>query len=230
MQQICKNGDCLLREPYYFFNNLWGADTGQGSQSLWETPSEESSMAWGTSWEWAERPDSIKSYASIVRGWHWGWRVARTGLPVQLSSIQTAQTTWKFDLIEKTPGWVNVTYDLWFSDNPRLGNENPGGEMMIWLTHTEGIPPIGARKASAIIGGAEWELWAGPHPVCGWPVYSFVRKVNTNSDSLDLVDFFHYLTSHGLNSSDYLLSVQAGIEVFSGVGQLETRFYSLDIK
>ena len=43
-------------------------------------------ISWGTSWTWAGTTNQVKSYASIVLGWQWGWRLGNTGLPVQLSA------------------------------------------------------------------------------------------------------------------------------------------------
>ena len=64
----------------------------------------------------------------------------------------------------------------------------------------------------------------------GWPVYSFIRTVNTKIETLDLTNFFQYLISFGLNYSAYLLSVEAGAEIFTGEGRLDTTHYSMDVK
>lgn len=231
MKRICKNGDSLIQGKYHLYNNLWGADTGSGAQCLWGASSNNGShIGWGTHWSWTGANNSIKSFAAVVLGWHWGWRIANTGLPIQLSSIQSARTSWSFNLTQKTPGEINVTYDIWLGKKAKHNDENPTGEIMIWLYHSDNIHPIGSKQAREVIADTIWDLWQGPHPVSGWPVYSFVRKVNTNSDSLDLMDFFNYLFFHGLLKSDYLLSIEAGPEVINGTGRLDTTFYSVDIE
>ena len=63
-----------------------------------------------------------------------------------------------------------------------------------------------------------------------WPVYSFIRTVNTKTQKLDLTNFFQYLISAGLSSSVYLLSVEAGAEVFTGEGRLDTTLYSINME
>jgi xyloglucan-specific endo-beta-1,4-glucanase len=230
MKRICKNGGFLIQGRYYLYNNLWGADTGLGSQCLWGSSSNGSHIAWGTSWNWTGHSDSIKSYAAVVWGWHWGWKVANTGLPIQLSSIRSMYTSWSFNLTHKTPGGTNVTYDIWLSENPHQSDENPTGEIMVWLYNTGDISPIGSRQTNLIIEGIGWDLWVGDHPVSGWPVYSFVRTANTNAETLNLINFFQYLISGGLSRSVYLLSVEAGAEVFVGEGSLDTTLYSIDIE
>ena len=230
MKRICTNGDFLVRGKYYLYNNLWGANTGSGSQCLWQSPSDESHIAWGTNWSWTGQSDTIKSYAAVVWGWHWGWKVANTGLPVQLSSLRSLHTTWSFDLIHTTLGGTNVTYDIWLSQNPRPCGEDPTAEVMVWLYNTGDISPIGSRQTNTIIEGIGWDLWEGRHPVSDWPVYSFVRSANTKAAALDLMNFFQYLISIGLSSSSYLLSVEAGAEVFTGEGRLDTTLYSIDVE
>lgn len=230
MKEIMENGGVLALGKRYIFNNLWGADTGAGSQSVWGLERPDSQVSWGTRWDWRGREDTIKSYAAIVTGWHWGWRIAGTGLPLRVNAIRHARTSWEFDLLQDSAGGYNVTYDMWLSDNPRIQNENPSGEIMIWLNYSGVIQPIGARKADFAIGGTSWVLWEGPHPISGWPVYSFVRGESADRVSLDLADFFAALASLGLDGIEYLISVQAGIEVFTGKGRLETKSYSIDIE
>lgn len=229
-KQFCNNGDSIIIGKYWLNNNLWGAKTGSGSQCLWKTNTGDSSISWGTSWNWTGQVDTIKSFVSIILGWHWGWKLPDTGLPILLSTNQNIHTSWEFKLKETTPGGINVTYDIWLSSNPQLGNVNPTNEIMIWLYKSGDIYPIGSKQTIADIGGTIWELWKGPHPTSGWPVYSFVHKININSQTLNLKDFFNYLIYHGLSSSNYLISVEAGIEVFTGAGSLETTFYTIEMK
>ena len=230
MNKLCENYAYLIQNRYYLFNNLWGADTGNGSQCTWPAASEVCPLAWSTQWNWSGSAHTIKSYAAMVWGWHWGWKVADCGLPVQLASLQRLRSTWEFNLTHTVPGGTNVTYDIWLSSNPHADNENPTGEVMIWLYQTGDITPIGSEVDRVTIEGVKWHLWKGPHPVSGWPVYSFVRVENTGSQTLDLMNFFQHLTDFGLNLKDYLLGVQTGPEVFSGEGTLQTTYYDIDMK
>lgn len=228
-EPLCTDGDSIIMGKYWLNSNLWGAHTGSGSQCLWDVATEGSNIAWGTSWDWAGQVDAVKSYNCAVLGWHWDWKLPHTGLPLQLSTHQSIQTTWSFNLAQTTPGGINVSYDLWLSTNSHLGNANPSEEIMIWLYQSGDISPIGSKQTTATIGGTSWDLWEGSVPACGWPVHSFVRTTNTSSQSLDLTNFFDYLVSRGLSRSNYLISVEAGPEVFTGTGRLDTTSYSIEI-
>src|SRR5690242_18913597 len=171
-KQVCNNGDSIVMGKYWLNSNLWGANTGSGSQCLWETSSSASAIAWGTSWNWSGQADSVKSYNCAVLGWHWGWKLSQTGLPLRLSDNRNVYTSWNFDLRQTTPGGINVSYDLWLSPDPQLGNAHASHEIMIWL-HKEGdISPLGSKQVTTTIGGVEWDLWEGPHPEAGWLVHS----------------------------------------------------------
>lgn len=98
---------------------------------------------------------------------------------------------------------------------------------MIWLAHMGGVRPIGTLQTEAVLAGTTWDLWRGDHPERGWPVYSFVRRENTDVAALELTDFFRFLYACGLSRSDYLLGVEAGAEVFVGTGSLTTTFYTV---
>lgn len=228
-KRLCGNGESMTMGKYWLNNNLWGAHTGSGSQCLWDTSIGGSKIAWGTSWSWTGQAASIKSYSCAVLGWHWGWKLSNTGLPLQLSAHQSVHTSWSFHLTQTTPGGINVAYDLWLSANPHLGNADADAEIMIWLYRDGAISPIGSKQTTTTVGGTDWDLWEGAHPTRGRPVYSFVRTTNTGSQSLDLRDFFDYLAPRGLSSSLYLISVEAGTEVFTGAGRLDTTSYSVDI-
>lgn len=229
MTQLWKDGDSLTLGKYWLNSNLWGAGTGSGSQSLWETSQRDATIAWGTKWDWNGQATSVKSYNCAVLGWHWGWKLTDTGLPLQLKENRSVQASWDFQLQETRPGGLNVSYDLWLSNDPHLGNANADHEIMIWLYRSGDISPIGTKQVTVALGGAIWELWEGSLPECGWPVHSFVRTAHTTSQTLNLNEFFAFLIERGIDSSQYLISVEAGTEVFTGAGQLDTTAYAVEI-
>jgi hypothetical protein len=91
------------------------------------------------------------SYAAAVWGWHWGWKIANTGLPIQLTSLRNIRSAWSFNLSHTILGGTNVTYDIWLSENPHLDEENPTGEVMVWLYNTGDISPIGSKQTYVTI-------------------------------------------------------------------------------
>lgn len=100
---------------------------------------------------------------------------------------------------------------------------------MIWLAALGGAGPIsstGSAIATVSVGGVSFKLYKGPNG--STTVYSFVAVSQATSFSADLKDFFTYLIkSQGFPSSQYLLSIGAGTEPFSGSNAvLTTSAYS----
>jgi len=226
--ETCANNGIIDMGKYWLYNNLWGASSGSGSQCITSGTQNGDNISWSTTYSWTGSANSVKTYDSSVLGWHWGWRNSNTGLPVALSSSTSVSTSWSFNLNQTTSGGQNVSYDLWLSGNPNLGNADPTDEIMIWLTKTGSVQPVGSQVGTVTLAGTTWQLWQGV--ANSWNVYSFVRTSNTSSASLNLRDFTGYLTQNrGLSTSKHLISVESGTEVFTGAGTLNTTSYSVSI-
>jgi hypothetical protein len=213
---------------YWINNNQWGASSASGSQSIWDTCSSGNTIGWGTEWNWSGG-SGVKTYASAVLGWQWGWRETNTGLPVQLSANKTITCGWTYRV---QPGQtMNVAYDLFThtSSNPGT-NDDPSDEIMIWLYANAGAAPIGSVKTTVTIGGTSWQLWEGQNN--RWSVHSYLRSGNASTGATVVVsDFLKDLTQNrGMASSKYLSSIQAGTEVTSGNGRLDTDQYYCTIQ
>ncbi|CAL9536741.1 Endoglucanase S [Streptomyces sp. enrichment culture] len=212
---------------YYVNNNLWGQDSGQGWQCAWDTHRSGDTIGWGTEWQWSGVSHEVKSFTSAVLGWHWGWQSDATELPVRLSDNRSVRTSWRY-AVSPDPGTMNVAYDLWLHDRVAEDWEDqPTDEVMIWTYRSGGAGPLGRKTGTVNIGGATWDLYQGD---IGWKVHSFVRTSNTTSVDLDLNDFLRALQQRGsVSPAKYLSSVQAGTEVFTGAGRLDTSAYSVDV-
>ncbi|MEU8656594.1 GH12 family glycosyl hydrolase domain-containing protein [Actinoplanes philippinensis] len=217
----CTDYAALVRGRFWVNNNVWGRADGAGSQCVWENGLSGDSLSWGTRWTWSGDNTKVKSYASAVLGWHWGWKVpSGTGLPIQLSAGEAVDANWNFKVTQTTGNVMNVAYDLWLHDtaNPDW-QDNPTDEVMVWLYRSGGAGPVGTKQATVTIAGATWDLYKGN---IGWEVYSFVRTSNTSAADLNLTGFTDDLVARGwLAKSKYLSSVQAGAEVFTGSGRLD---------
>ncbi len=231
MKKICRNGDTIVIDKLYLHNNLWGESTGSGTQCSWIGPNTDNteSLKWKTSWNWKGSKTSIKSFASIVYGWHWGWKIRDNKLPIEIKDIKKIETSWKFELFQIAEGNLNITYDIWLS-NRIIENENPDGEIMIWLYKKGKVPPIGKRQKKLIIQGSIWELWVGLHPEFKWPVFSFIRKENTTEVKMDIHQFIKEIQNNSKDSFAYLTGIQSGIEVLSGSGTFSTLDYLLELE
>ena len=85
--------------------------------------------------------------------------------------------------------------------------------------------------ATVTIAGTSWDLHRGTITDSSgrtrWNVFSFVRAANATTAVLNIMDFMNDLSTRGwVSSSKYVSSIQAGSEVFTGMGQLDTKgFY-----
>jgi hypothetical protein len=213
---------------YWVNNNLWGQDDAEGHQCVDAVPTGDDTISWTTEWEWSGAPHQVKSYASAVLGWHWGWKAEETGLPVRIGDGTPVRASWDFTLSPAEPGTTAVAYDLWAHDvaEPDWGDD-PTDEIMVWLHRTGGAGPLGEHIDTVTVEGARWDLYRGR---THWNVYSFVRSSNTTSAELDLSRFLDHLVDRGeMDPDKHLSSVQAGIEVFTGSGTLTTDAYEVAI-
>jgi xyloglucan-specific endo-beta-1,4-glucanase len=100
---------------------------------------------------------------------------------------------------------------------------------MVWLAAIGGAGPIsstGSAVATVSVGGVSFKLYTGPNGAT--TVYSFVATAQATNFTADLKDFLTYLTkSLKFPASQYLLSIGAGTEPFSGYNAvLTTSAYS----
>jgi xyloglucan-specific endo-beta-1,4-glucanase len=229
----CTNFDFILMGKYWVNNNGWGVSSGSGQQCIWSNCQTGDLIGWGTSFNWTGGAGQVKTYASTVLGWHFGLKVpgSDTGLPVQISSTRAVNCGWDFTLNAAVAPTLDIAYDMFAHtiNNPGCC-DNPTDEIMVWLYRSGGAGPIGNTMATVNLGGTSWELHVGTNRTqnaAGWNVFSYVRTANATTSVLNMMDFMHDLQTRGLISgAKYLNSVQAGTEVFTGTGTLQTNgFY-----
>ena len=103
---------------------------------------------------------------------------------------------------------------------------------MVWLGALGGAGPIsstGSPVATPTIGSNKFNLYKGPNG--STTVFSFVRSgSDVTNYSGDLNAFFTYLEQNqGLSSSQYLVSIGAGTEPFTGSNAVLSNTYSLSV-
>lgn len=106
---------------------------------------------------------------------------------------------------------------------------------MIWLGVFGGVSPLSDNGypstpvATPTIGGVAFNLIAGHNG--NVVVYSFVAQSSATSFSGDLLNFYKCLeTNFKLSSGQYLQTVQAGTEVFTGSNaKLTTTEYTIKV-
>lgn len=249
---FCGQWDSQVTGSYTVYNDLWGeAEASSGSQCTTINSLSGNTLAWETEWTWAGGSSSVKSFANAAYSFTakqlssigsipttWKWRYVPfffffSSSDICRSICYISQFVARLTLIAASYTGSNidgdVAYDLFTSSSASGSNEY---EIMIWLAALGGAGPIsstGSAVATVTIGGVSWSLYSGPNG--STTVYSFVASSEQTNFSGDLIDFFQYLEENeGFNSSQYLLSIQAGTEPFTGSGaQLTTTAYSVSV-
>ncbi|KAF4628279.1 hypothetical protein G7Y89_g9867 [Cudoniella acicularis] len=202
---ICGQWDSVATGTYTVYQDLWDESAASsGSQCTTVTSLSGTKLAWSTSWTWAGGSSSVKSYANAVV----------TTTSKKISAISSIATTWKWaytgsDIV------ADVSYDMFTSSTSGGSNAY---EIMVWLAAIGGAGPIsstGSAIATTTINDVKFKLYSGPNG--DTTVYSFVAESKATSFSGDLLNFFKYLESNeGFSSSQYLVSIGAGTEPFTG--------------
>ncbi len=171
-------------------------------------------------------------YPDIYKGCFYGACTSGSGLPIRVSRIRagTVTTSWR----TAQPGGssiYNAAYDIWFNKAPTTGGKGNGAELMIWLNHHGPKHPYGSEVASNVrIGGRTYNVWFGGRPGrFGTITYAMTSRKRSVSN-LDLRPLEANAVSRGyLRRSWYLISVQAGFEVWQGGTGLATKSFSVKV-
>jgi len=202
---ICGQWGSVATGSYTVYEDLWGESSAtSGSQCTTVDGLSGSTLSWSTSWTWEGGSSDVKSYANAVVGF-----TSR-----QLSSISSINTKWQWSY-SGTSVVADVSYDMFTSSSASGSNEF---EIMVWLGALGGACPIsstGSTIATPSIGGVVWNLYSGSNGYT--TVYSFVASSAQSAFSGNLLKFLTYLVDHeGLPGSQYLRSIGAGMEAFTG--------------
>jgi Glycosyl hydrolase family 12 len=171
-------------------------------------------------------------YPDIYKGCFYGACTSGSGLPIRVSKIRagTATTSWR----TAQPGGssiYNAAYDIWFNKTRTTSGEANGLELMIWLNHHGPKHPYGSEVASNVsIGGRSYNVWYGGRTGrYGTVTYTMNSRVRSVSN-LNLRPLEANAVSRGyLRKWWYLISVQAGFEVWQGGAGLATKSFSVDV-
>ncbi len=151
------------------------------------------------------------TYPSIYKGCHWGNCTTSSNLPLQVSNIGTATSSWN---TTPGPGNWDTAYDIWFNQTATTSGQPNGAEIMIWINHQGPPQPAGSKVATTTIGGTSWDVWIGN---AGWNIVSYVRTQPVTSVSLDLKPFFNDALARGqLQTAWWLIGIEAGFEIWDG--------------
>jgi hypothetical protein len=202
------NGDLMAQ------NNIWGATTAQcinvNGASFSVTQSNHNISTSG----------SPAAYPSLFKGCHWEDCTTNSGMPIQVSQVNTATINWSVSL--PGSGTYNVTTEAWFKTNSTPGAPD-GAELMIWINHAGSVQPGGSQIGTATIGGTTWQVW---YASIGWNFITYKTTSPTTSVNLDYKPFIQDAMSRGyIQSGWYMMDIEAGFEIWQGgVGLAVTNF------
>jgi cellulose 1,4-beta-cellobiosidase len=166
-------------------------------------------------------------YASIYKGCHWGACTTNSGMPVQVSAMHPGTVTSSWSTTQPGNGAYDVAYDVWFNQTPTTPGQPNGTELMIWLNHNGPVQPFGSKVATTTVNGVSYDVWFGTQ---GWNTVSYTMTSPTTSVSnLDIDALAADAVSRGyLQTSWFLIDVEAGFEMWQGGAGLATNSFSVN--
>ncbi|MEC3992347.1 cellulose binding domain-containing protein [Actinacidiphila sp. DG2A-62] len=164
------------------------------------------------------------TYPSIFKGCHWGDCTPNSGLPIQVSKLGSATSSWSTTQVGS--GAYDVAYDLWINSTPTTAGQPDGTEIMIWLNSRGGVQPFGGKTGTSTAAGHSWDVWTGNQT--SWKIISYVLQGGATSVSgLDVKALIDDAVSRGsVNPAHYLIDAEAGFEVWQGGQGLATTSFS----
>lgn len=166
-----------------------------------------------------------------------GQATGGSNLPKKVSDLTDIPTGWRWS---GTGTEFNVAYDVWFS--PGAGDQGPGSRsfLMVWFHKTANVFAEGEGEqhsgGTATIGGQSFRTYVSQQ-FEGRPIISYVANTQIKEWSFDLNDFItdaktRSSTAQGPVITDalYLTNVFAGFEVWSGVSNLKTENFCIQVK
>jgi Glycosyl hydrolase family 12 len=176
------------------------------------------------------------AFPSIFDGCHWG-DCTRGGLaakPLQLAGIVDGEVTSNWSTV--APGGsansYDAAYDIWINRTPTASSAPDGTEIMVWLNHHGQVRPAGSVVASDLaIDGRRYDVWYTPGSGAADCVSFEMISPHTGVTGLDIGTLISYAVRHRYASpSWYLISVEAGFEIWQGGAGLATRNFSVSLK
>jgi len=167
-----------------------------------------------------------------------GQATAGSNLAKQVMALTDIPTAWRWS---GTGTQFNVAYDVWFA--PGAGDAGPATRsfLMVWFHKTSGVFAEGEGEGhsggQATINGKSFNTYVSQQ-FEGRPIISYVSGTPINEWSFDLNDFITDAKSRTstaqptpvINNNLYLTNVFAGFEVWSGVSNLKTDKFCIDVK
>jgi cellulose 1,4-beta-cellobiosidase len=178
---------------------------------------------------------TVASYPNVLYGSSFGVVSPGSALPMQVSALTSATSSWSFSVGGVSTDRYDVAYDIWFCPDTTCGASgfNGGTEMMIWLDY-QNTTGWGSNLGSVTLSGYDWEVWKATQDLSGstWNYLAYLIRppMQTSVTDLDLVSFIQDAESRSyVNNSWYLYAIQAGDELRTGGLPFTTNSFSVSI-
>lgn len=230
--QLCDYHTARVSGGYVVQNNEWGSSASEcltTRAGLAGFTVVRSAIAGG-------KGGAPGGYPSIYAGCHWGL-CATGGLaskPQRVAALKPGRLASHFAVTERArPGSAyDVAYDIWVNQSPRTRGEPNGTEIMVWLGHKGTVRPAGTIVARNVtIGGRKYNVWHAPGRAAGGTVtYELIRHV-TAIGHLDVGRLIqNAVRRHYTSPRWYLVSVEAGFEIWRGGAGLAVTQFGVDVQ
>ncbi|QMU73907.1 cellulose-binding protein [Streptacidiphilus sp. P02-A3a] len=166
------------------------------------------------------------TYPSLYKGCHWGACTSGSGLPIQVSDLADATSSWS--TVQPASGAYDVAYDIWINSTPTTSGQPDGTEIMVWLNSRGGVQPFGSQTGTSTAAGYNWNVWTGQQT--SWKIISYVLQGGgTSFSNLDVKALIDDAVARGsVNPANYLIDAEAGFEIWQGGQGLATNSFSFD--
>jgi len=179
-------------------------------------------------------------YPSLFIGSAGGDGQATTGsnLAKQVMALTDIPTAWRWS---GTGTQFNAAYDVWFAPAAGDGGKTTRSFLMVWFHKTSGVFAEGEGEGhsggQATINGKSFNTYVSQQ-FEGRPIISYVAASTLNEWAFDLNDFITDAKTRTstaqstpvINNNLYLTNVFAGFEVWSGVSNLKTDKFCINVK
>ncbi|KNZ52232.1 hypothetical protein VP01_3641g4 [Puccinia sorghi] len=201
-----------LAQNLNLYQNVWQSDkvSAGGKSQITCSKFNGASLSWSNTFAFPCAPqdkNQVKTYANAA------W----AGKPIQLTAVQSFKSSWNWTLTQASPDLVmDVSYDIFLTTQ-------------IWPAAVGGAKPSGTLAGVLKVGTYEFEVWQGTVNV---PVISLIPsnpQTRYTGFQADLKAILLQLQAYGLSKDEFVLSVGAGIEVFTGSGKFDTSSYTIDL-
>lgn len=179
--------------------------------------------------------NTAEAFPYIQYGCYWGWCTPGSALPLRVSALKSATSTWYTR--DHARGIWNAGYDLWLNSTRLARRHADRAEVMIWLNattrHYRIRGPAGTRRVT--VAGRHFYLthWRTGFGTIrgGWEYVQYrlagaparVRNLNLRAVLLDAA------RRHLISRAWYLQGVLAGNEIWRGGRGLATTRFSVQV-